>query len=227
MGRARFVAVTLAVAAVLSSLVAAAPFDDAPSSRVSVVNATSSTVDVRLDRSRLAEVAPSRATVPVALRPGAYRLEVRRTPAEGDGVLATTTVTAPPEAVDLDIVVVAGVDGRHVLRVFRNEVGPTAARVADIDVRNAATTPRLDVAIAGVADGVLVAGGRKLVSVDPGTQQLAVTAGGRSVPLDLRVAAGNRYRIYAVGSPGDGSLDLVVFAAFVGEDPVLRVALAP
>lgn len=174
------------------------------------------TVDVYVNGElTLESFEPGSVTDPLELEPGTYDIEIRAAgePADSDPAISgSADVTAGANA---SIVAHLTADGTPSLAVFANDISNIPAGDARVTVRHAAAAPAVDVWIDGEVTVENASNGEEAtLEVPASTYSVAISATGDDAPVlgpvDLDLAEGTHYLVYAIGSLDDGTLDLVV-----------------
>jgi len=181
------------------------------------------TVDVYVGGAlTLEDFQPKNVAGPLGLAPGSYEIEVFGANADPAGTpVISQNVTVPSNE---DVAVIANLNnaGTPVLSAFVEDQSPTAAGQGRVVVRHTANAPTVDIQ-AGGADlfANLVYGAEAAGEVPAGSYPVAVQVSpSGSIALDLgdvAVTAGQRRTVYAIGSAGGGTLDVIVDDATVGQ----------
>jgi hypothetical protein len=237
----RKLTVSAAVAALGGALLVLPATAEAGTSDVHVVHAIPGvTVDVCLDGAKaLTDFAPNTRTAAVPITAEDHTVEVVAAGDacdDGAGVIGPVTVTVPGPGLDLDLVAHLDKNGAPTLSAFANDLGRTGAGDARIVVRHTATAPEVDVLAGGSpvltglanatpdgmadSDDLEVPAGTYPVNVAP----TGTTTGVFDDDIQLTVAAGTQYIIYAAGSLAGDSFTVYPFAVEVGQKSASRIA---
>ncbi len=208
-----------AVAALIATatmMAAAAPSPGAPESsgRLFVVQAVpSTTYEVWVDgEQEQAGVDTGTVLGPLELSPGEH--EVRFDPDSGRSMTATVGVRTG-SSVDLVLHLPADQGGAPVADIYRASSKPVASGMARVLVAHTATIPPADVRVDGKVVFADIANGEFAEADVPSGQHTAalVSAGSTSDPilgpLDVDLPAGTVTMVYAVGTPTNGSMDVI------------------
>ena len=155
------------------------------------------------------------ATDPLELPAGKYHIEIREVGAPADSAPALERTVRVKAGGNYSIIAHLTPDGQRTLSVFVNapsRIDPGESRLV---VRSVATAPPLDVEANGEAILEGVAGLEVAeAELSAGRYSLAFLAsqgGQRLLPSqNLRLAEGDAYFLYVVGSADEGTLDLMV-----------------
>jgi hypothetical protein len=158
---------------------------------------------------------PITATDPLELPAGRYHIEIREVGAPADSPPALERTVRVKAGGNYSIIAHLTPDGQRTLSVFANETSPIGPGEARLVVRSVATAPPLDVEANGEAILEGVAGLEAAEAELPaGRYSIAflTSQGAQRVlpPQDLRLAEGNAYFLYVVGSADAGTLELMV-----------------
>lgn len=174
------------------------------------------TVDVYVDgQLALESFEPTTVTDPIALAPGTHEVAIRAAGDPADAEPAISGEVSLEAGQDASLVAHLGADGSPTLTAFGNDVSSIPAGEARLTVRHTAAAPAVDVLAGGQA---IVSGlenpNEATTTVPAGSYSVAVAPAGTTDPVlgpaDLTLEAGTAYRVYAIGSLDDDSLDLVV-----------------
>jgi uncharacterized protein DUF4397 len=204
-------------AAALAPVAAASPRAAdraAASARLYVVQAVpDASYDVSVDgRQRSADAGVGAVLGPFQLAPGEHA--VRFAPSSGKPMTATVRVGAGSSA-DLVLHLPAEAGGDPVADVYRVSAKPVAPATARVLVAHTATVPPADVRVDGKVVFEDIANGEFAVADVPDGKHSAAllpagTAGDPILgPLDVDLPAGTVTMVYAVGSPDNGSMDVI------------------
>jgi hypothetical protein len=129
----------------------------------------------------------------------------------------TTSASFTVAGVSQDIVLHWSADAtdKPAVTVFRNDLRPVSAQEGRLTVAHTAVVPPADIVASGkvlfsnIANGEFVTAE---VPADTYSVKVVPTGGGKALlgPLDLAVEAGALTRVFAIGAPGDGSMNAVV-----------------
>jgi len=214
--RVLLIAIIVAAAAAVSTTSAAAPSARAPTSqgRLFVVQAVpGATYAVSVDgeeKSGAAEV--GEVLGPFELDPGEHA--VRFEPASGQPMTASVQVRGGSSA-DLVLHLPADTGGDPVADVYRASSDPVAPDTARILVAHTATVPPADVRVDGQVVFEDIANGEfATADVPAGEHSAALVPAGTTGtpilgPLDVDLPAGTVTMVYAVGTPTNGSMNVI------------------
>lgn len=161
---------------------------------------------------------------PVDLPAGSYALRVYLAGSDPDVDAAVLSLDATlADTSDVDIVAHFTDDGGIALSAFANnstaQVDPISPRISAretrLTVRHAADFPRVVINRLLPVDPTFVNGGELSYDLDPGSYRFWLSAaGGRYVlsfdPVEVSLGADTHYFVYAIGSPDDGSFQLLI-----------------
>jgi hypothetical protein len=214
--RALMITVVVVAAAAVSTTSAAAPAAPAPASpgQLFVVQAVpGTTYAVAVDGEERTDKADVGAVLgPFELDAGEHT--VRFEPGSGQPMTANVTVRAGG-SVDLVLHLPADPGGDPVADVYRASAKPVAPDTARVLVAHTATVPPADVRVDGQVVFEDIANGEYATADVPGGQHSAeVVPAGTSQdpilgPLDVDLPAGTVTMVYAVGTPTDGSMNVI------------------
>ena len=145
---------------------------------------------------------------------GAGEHEVRFEPDQGEAMTASVSVRAGASA-DLVLHLPADPGGDPVADVYRVSAKPVAPDTARVLVAHTATVPPADVRVDGTVVFEDIANGEFATADVPGGQHSAeVVPAGTSEdpilgPLDVDLPAGTVTMVYAVGTPANGSMNVI------------------
>jgi len=183
---------------------------------VYVVHALPDTpVSVTLDdREQRTGVQPSSIIGPFRLTPGEHQVTVTGT--DPDWTMdAAVTVSAGGSA-DVVLHRPAAVGTRPTVTVYDNPLQPVPAGTGRVVVAHTATVPPADVRVDGRVVFANIANGEfATAEVPSGRHQVSIVPTGRAGPallgpLELAARSGTLTRVFAVGRPQDGSMDVIV-----------------
>jgi hypothetical protein len=180
-------------------------------SQVYVVAGVLLPVDVILDGKALEkDVAPKSVLGPLQLTAGDHTIQFRST---AWTVRADFRVSHP----SADVVVhrPADVGGEPKISVFTNDVRPIGAGQARLTIAHTAVVPPADVRVSGKVLFSNIANGEFVTAAVPAkTYSVDIVPTGETTPLlgpvDLAVKAGALTRVFAIGQPQNGSMDVIV-----------------
>jgi hypothetical protein len=158
---------------------------------------------------------PITATDPLELPADSYHIEIREVGAPADSQPALERTVRVKAGGNYSIIAHLTPDGQRTLSVFANAASRIDPGESRLVVRSVATAPALDVEANGEAilEGVagLEAAEAELPAGRYSLDFRASQGGQRVLPAqDLRLAEGDAYFLYVVGSADDGTLDLMV-----------------
>lgn len=174
------------------------------------------TVDVYVNGDlTLESFEPGAITDPLELDEGMYEIEIRAAGESPDSEPAISGSANVGAGVNASIIAHLAEDGTPSLAVFGNDTSMINAGETRLTVRHAAAAPAVDIWVDGaVTVESLVTGEEASLDVPAATYNVAVSAAGDDQPVlgpaDFDLAEGTSYIVYAIGSLGDGSLDLLV-----------------
>jgi hypothetical protein len=158
---------------------------------------------------------PGAITDPLELDEGSYDIEIRAAGEPADSAPAISGSANVQAGINASIVAHLAADGTPSLAVFGNDVTTIQPGETRLTVRHAAAAPAVDVWVDGaVAIDNFVTGDEATLDVPAASYNVAVSATGDDQPVlgpaDFDLGEGTHYIVYAIGSLGDGSLDLLV-----------------
>ncbi|KQW53122.1 hypothetical protein ASC77_02140 [Nocardioides sp. Root1257] len=214
--------VVVAAATASALAVTGAPPGDARSStgRLFVVQAVpGTTYDVSLDgEQEQSGVETGTVVGPLELRAGQH--EVRFDPDDGQPLTATVSVRAGSSK-DLVLHLPADPGGAPVADTYGVSTKPVAPDMARVLVAHTATVPPADVRVDGKVVFEDIANGEfAQADVPAGPHEAAILPAGTTGdpilgPLDVDLPAGTVTMVYAVGSPTNGSMNVISHRAEV------------
>ncbi|MBA3763974.1 MAG: DUF4397 domain-containing protein [Actinobacteria bacterium] len=174
------------------------------------------TADVYLDDELLLDgFAPTTATDPLRLDPGAYDLALRDlgAPADSEPVLSDTLSVSAGS--DLSVVVHLTQGGTETVSTFENSFGQVPAGGSLLVVRDVAAAPSFWVRVDGRQRiQNLRSGNERAVQLEPGPHLLALEAVGSGEklipPSRIRLDEGVVQIVYVIGEESAGNLDLML-----------------
>jgi hypothetical protein len=207
---------TVAALVVAAPALSAAPSDGgAPGAEVYVVQAMpGATYDVAIDgQSVESDVAEGKVLGPYDLDPGSHTVVF--TP-NGNGTAIRTSVSVKGGA-STDVVLhrPAAAGGDPVLSVYTPELKPIGPGKARVLVAHTATVPPADVRVDGQVVFQNIANGEYAeADVPAGEHRVALLPSGQQTdpllgPIDVDLPAGTVTLVYAVGSPANGSMNVI------------------
>jgi hypothetical protein len=186
--------------------------------------------DIRVDGRSVEQQVPQGVIVgPLDVEAGEH--EVALVPEGGDPVTGTVDV-ASGASVDVVAHLPASLEAAPVLTAFPNDLSPVAPDKARLAVAHTAQVPPADIRVDGEPLLRNVANAEVLtVEVPAGSYAVDIVPTGTTSPVvfgpvDLAVDAGTLTRVFAFGSPADGSMDAIVHALAIeqqGSAPPARV----
>lgn len=207
----------LAAVALLTLGVTAAASAQTTTGTVTVVHAVpDATVDVYVNGDlTLEDFAPKTITDPLELPAGDYDIAIRPAGAAADSDPIISGSASLPAGANASIVAHLTASGDPTLAVFVNDTSTIAAGEARVVVRHTAAAPAVDVTADGnVLISDLANGAEAGADVPAATYAVAVQPTGTTDPVlgpvDLSLAEGTAYLVYAYGSADAGNLDLLV-----------------
>lgn len=216
MGPRQFLSVTAFVAVLVSLPATSSPGREAPppTGRLYVVQAVpGATYDVSLDgHDTRSGVEVGAVLGPFVVDAGSHR--VTFAPEDGGPLTAEVTVRAGGSS-DLVLHLPAAVGGDPVADVYRVSTKPLAPDMARVLVAHTATVPPADVRVDGTTVFEDIANGEFAVAdVPAGKHSASVVPAGTTEkpilgPLDVDLPAGTATMVYAVGSPSNGSMNVI------------------
>jgi hypothetical protein len=145
--------------------------------------------------------------------------------ADGGGTPMTTTVTVRAgSASDVVLHRPAAVGGDPVVNVYRTPMAPIGSGMARVLLAHTATVPPADVRVDGKTVFTNIANGEfAQADVPAGTHEVALLPTGSTTdpllgPLDVTLKAGTVTMVYAVGTPRNGSMDVIAHVERLGSD---------
>lgn len=158
---------------------------------------------------------PGSVTDPLELEEGTYKIDIRAAGESADSEPAISGSADVTAGTNASIVAHLTEDGTPSLSVFANDTSTIDAGNTRVTVRHAASAPRVDIWVDGeIAAEGLANGQEATLEVPASTYTVAVSAAGDDAPVlgpvDLDLAEGTHYIVYAIGSLDEGSLDLVI-----------------
>jgi hypothetical protein len=145
---------------------------------------------------------------------GAGEHTVRFAPDDGETLTATVEVRAGADG-DLVLHEPAEVGGAPVADTYWTPMGPVASGMARVLVAHTATVPPADVRVDGETVFENIANGEFAVAdVPAGEHSAALVPAGTTRdpllgPIDVDLPAGTIMMVYAVGTPRNGSMDVI------------------
>lgn len=175
------------------------------------------TVDVYVNGDlTLEDFEPGTVTDPLTLPAGDYEVEIFAADAdpEADDAVITGATTLPGGA-NASLIAHLLADGTPNLGVFVNDISEIAAGEARVTARHAAAAPEVDILVNGDAVATDVANGAEFsTDVPADAYDLAVNLAGTDTTVlsadGVELAEGTSTIVYAIGSAGDETLDLLV-----------------
>ena len=191
----------------------------APMGTVTIVQAVpDQTVAVRVDGKPVrAEAGVGDLLGPLRLPAGSHQLTF--TDSSGDLDVASTLTVEAGSTTDVVLHRPASVDGDPVVSSYATPTEPIGAGKARVLVAHTAVVPPADVRVDGQTVFTNIANGEfATADVPSGTHEVALLPTGATRdpilgPLDLTVPQGTVTMVYAVGSPRNGSMDVIVHSA--------------
>lgn len=202
------------------------PTDASASSKGSVVIVQAypgTSFDVSVDGRKIRDdIDVGTVLAPLELAAGEHAVEFADT--AGGDALATTVIVRSGSSSDVVVHRPASLRGSAVVTVYktpRRPIGPGKARVL---LAHTATVPPADVRVDGAVVFTNIANGEFAQAELPAGQHrvaLLPTGATRSPilgPLDVELAPGTVTMVYAVGTPTNGSMNVVVHTARLSSD---------
>ena len=191
----------------------------AAAAAVTVVQATPGmSVDVSIDGDPVLSAAASgQVSQAIELPPGTHEVEF----SDADSGLDVTSSLVVEEGSRSDVVLhrPASVDGDPVVSSYATPTEPIGQGKARVLVAHTAVVPPADVRVDGQTVFTNIANGEfATADVPSGTHEVALLPTGSTRdpilgPLDLTVPQGTVTMVYAVGSPRNGSMDVILHGA--------------
>ncbi len=159
-------------------------------------------------------VQPGSILGPWRLTPGEHQVTVTGT--DPAWTMDASVTVAPGRSTDVVLHRPAAVGGRPTVTTYRNPLGAVAAGTGRVVVAHTATVPPADVRVDGDVVFANIANGEfATAEVPAGPHQVSVVPTGQRGPallgpLELSAEAATLTRVFAVGRPQDGSMDVVV-----------------
>jgi len=153
---------------------------------------------------------------PFEVDPGDHTVTLRPTTGSLTTDLTTTVPIAAGQSIDVVAHRATDPTAAPVITLYTNDLSPVAPDKSRLVVAHAAAVPPADIRVDGEVMFSNVANGEALtVLVPPGTYSVDIVPTGTDGPVvfgpvDLVVAAGDLTRVYALGSPDEGTMDAVV-----------------
>jgi hypothetical protein len=188
----------------------------AATSKVSVVHGIPGTpVDVYVNGTKtLPDFQPGKVAGPLTLPEGSYDLALTKPGGDLAGAILKVDNAKVPGGADISLVAHLTADGKPTITPFVNDVQKLAAGQARLTVRHTAAAPAVDVRAGGKpVFEKLTNPDEAKADVPAGTVKADVVLAGTDTvvlgPADLDLKEGTSTIVYAVGSAGDKTLDLV------------------
>jgi hypothetical protein len=186
---------------------------------VTVVQATPGmSVDVSIDGDQVLTAAGSgQVSKAIELPPGTH--EVEFSDADADLDVTSSLVVEAGSRSDVVLHRPASVDGDPVVSSYATPTEPIGQGKARVLVAHTAVVPPADVRVDGQTVFTNIANGEfATADVPSGTHEVALLPTGSTRdpilgPLDLTVPQGTVTMVYAVGSPRNGSMDVILHSA--------------